>query len=154
MKTAIFLMLFVPPIQSFGQECAPESQVRQVTDQLFRAMESGDSTSARAVFHPNARMQTSYIQRSTGKTVLIEGSLDEFIAAIGERKEDLWEERTANYSVHVDGQLAHIWMDYAFYLNGTFSHCGVNSFHLMCTEGTWQIIDVIDTRRSTNCIDL
>lgn len=154
MKTAILLIILASPILSFGQDCAPESQIRQVTDQLFRAMETGDSTSARAIFHPNACMQTCYIQRSTGKTLLIDGSLNEFIAAIGEPKEDVWEERTTNYSVHVDGQLAHIWMDYAFYLNGTFSHCGVNSFHLMCTDGTWKIIDIIDTRRSTNCVDL
>jgi len=154
MKNAFLLLSLVLPLLVVGQECAPENQIRQVTDQLFRAMETGDSTAARAVFYSNARMQTTYIQRSTGKTVLHEGSLDEFISAIGERKEDVWEERTANYSVQVDGQLAHIWMDYAFYLNGTFSHCGVNSFHLMCIDGSWKIIDVIDTRRSTNCTDL
>lgn len=154
MKNALLLIALVFPLLSIGQACAPETEIRKVTDQLFLAMEKGDSTSARAVFHPNASMRTTYIQKSTGKTMLVAGSVNEFVGAIGEPKEDRWEERTANYSIRVDGTLAHIWMDYSFYLNGIFSHCGVNSFHLMCVDGNWKIIDVTDTRRSTNCTNL
>lgn len=154
MKNVLPLLAFLFPVLSFGQTGALETQIQEVANYLFQAMEKGDSIAARALFHPDAKMRTTYIQKNTGKTQLFEGSVNEFISAIGEPRIDTWEERTANYSIRVDGILAHIWMDYSFYLNGKFSHCGVNSFHLILVDGAWKIMDVIDTRRATNCSDL
>jgi hypothetical protein len=38
-------------------------------------------------------------------------------------------------------------MNYAFYLDDQFSHCGVNAFQLVRMEAGWQIIQITDTRR-------
>jgi hypothetical protein len=52
----------------------------------------------------------------------------------------------------MDGSLAAVWVDYAFYLNNTFSHCGVDSFHLVKTEEGWKIFNLVDTRRKSDCV--
>ena len=52
--------------------------------------------------------------------------------------------------IEVDGNLAHVWTPYEFYVNGNLSHKGVNSFTLFKESLDWQIIHLIDTRRRKN----
>ena len=41
------------------------------------------------------------------------------------------EEKIVDYKIQVDGSLAHDWTSYEFYVNGTLSHKGVNSFYFI-----------------------
>jgi hypothetical protein len=59
----------------------------------------------------------------------------------------LFEERILNYSIQVDGAMAHIWTPYEFFINGKFSHKGVNAFTLFKENEQWKIVYLIDTRR-------
>ena len=47
--------------------------------------------------------------------------------------------------------MAMAWTDYSFYIDGKFSHCGVNVFEFMNTAQGWQISNITDTRRKENC---
>lgn len=62
------------------------------------------------------------------------------------------DERITFNMVKVDADLAIVWTPYQFYYKGSFSHCGVNSFHLVRINGEWKIQYLIDTRRKDNCI--
>jgi hypothetical protein len=53
--------------------------------------------------------------------------------------------------VHVDGGLASVWTEYAFYVGERLNHCGVDAFHLVRTAEGWRIIDLADTRRREGC---
>lgn len=53
--------------------------------------------------------------------------------------------------VRTDGDLATVWVPYAFYVGDDFSHCGTNAFQLARLDGAWSIIRVTDTRRPDNC---
>jgi hypothetical protein len=55
------------------------------------------------------------------------------------------------YNIQIDGAMANAWTSYEFWVNGSFSHCGVNSFQLFKDEGAWKIIYLIDTRRKEGC---
>jgi hypothetical protein len=48
-------------------------------------------------------------------------------------------ERGFSPSVHVSGPLAVVWYPYDFYLNGQWSHCGVDSFTMLKVGGRWRI---------------
>lgn len=48
-------------------------------------------------------------------------------------------ERGFRPTVHVNGPLAVVWMPYDLYLDGKWSHCGVDVFTLVRHEGTWRI---------------
>lgn len=48
-------------------------------------------------------------------------------------------ERGFRAEVRVSGPLAVAWVPYDFYLNGKWSHCGVDAFTLLKTEGRWRI---------------
>ena len=53
--------------------------------------------------------------------------------------------------VRIDGDLATVWIPFAFYLGEDFSHCGINAVQLARLDARWQIIHIADTRRRTNC---
>lgn len=59
----------------------------------------------------------------------------------------LFEERLLDYSIQVDGAMAHVWTPYEFYVNNKLSHKGVNAFTLFKDNGLWKIVYLIDTRR-------
>jgi hypothetical protein len=62
-----------------------------------------------------------------------------------------YDERLRNPVVQVDGGLASVWAEYHFYVGTRFSHCGVDTFHLVRTTEGWKIIDLADTRRKDGC---
>jgi len=76
-----------------------------------------------------------------------------FLSTIANRPADQkWDERLLDYKVEIDGNLAHVWTPYEFWLNETFLHCGANSFTLAKFDEGWKIIHLIDSRRKEGCI--
>lgn len=50
-----------------------------------------------------------------------------------------YEERMRYDSVMVDGDMAQVWGRYSFTMNGTLTHCGVNSLSMVRTDDGWKI---------------
>lgn len=48
-------------------------------------------------------------------------------------------ERIWDPEVRVSGDLASVWAPYDFYVDGAFSHCGVNTIQLVRVAGGWRI---------------
>lgn len=48
-------------------------------------------------------------------------------------------ERGFGPQVFVSGALATVWMPYDLYINGAWSHCGVDAFTMLKVAGRWQI---------------
>lgn len=119
---------------------------------LFEAMKKGDSALLRTAFHPDAVLFTVVNDPSTGKASLRKETLKQFLSAIGKPHKDVYNELTWGEKVSIDGDFAQVWADYAFYLNSTFSHCGVDAFQLIRTPaGKWLVFGLEDTRRKTGC---
>jgi hypothetical protein len=74
-----------------------------------------------------------------------------FVKSIGSLKPGSADERISFGNILIDGPLALVWTPYKFYFNGQFSHCGVNSFHLVRFKEGWKIQYLIDTRRRVGC---
>ena len=140
---ALSLALTTPARAQDPAQAAAE--VRAVVDRLFDGMRQGDSTAVRAVFHPQARLLTTGIR--DGQVALQEGSLDEFVRAVGTPHDEVWDERIGEVEIRVDDPLATAWMTYRFHLGDTFSHCGVNAFQFVRGESGWQVVQITDTRR-------
>ena len=117
---------------------------------LFDGMRAADSSAVRAAFHPLATLY-SVGTNAEGETVVQATPVARFVAAVGTPHEEVWDERLGAAEVRRDGDLATVWVPYAFYVGEAFSHCGTNAFHLARTEGAWQILHVTDTRRRGGC---
>lgn len=127
-----------------------EDSVKAAVNNLFTAMRTTDVVLLKSVFHNNAIMQT-ITRNKDGESIVANESIDDFAASIGRLKKDSADERIIFETIKIDGPLAVVWTPYNFYYNGKFSHCGVNSFHLVRLNGSWKIQYLIDTRRRTGC---
>ncbi len=145
------LTLLVSP--SFSAAQTPdETAIKNQIHTLFEGMRAGDSSKVSSVFYPEAIMQ-SIAKGKDGEEQVINGSLQNFLKAVGTPHDIMWDERVSTIDVRMDGALAHAWVPYSFYRGDDFSHCGVNSLQLKKRDDGWKIIYIVDTRRPTNCIE-
>jgi hypothetical protein len=127
-----------------------EDSVKAVVNTLFAGMKNADAALLKSAFAESAVLQT--ISRSKeGKIIVATENIDEFASFVGKLKKDSADERIQFETIKIDGPLAAVWTPYNFYLNGKFSHCGVNSFQLVRFDGVWKIQYIIDTRRWQGC---
>ncbi len=128
-----------------AQSAAHDSAYAVVT-RLFEAMRARDTTAMRAAFVANASMQSLTADGITFDAV------DGWIGSVGRARAGLvFDERLANPVIHVDGDLASIWVDYWFFAGDRFSHCGVDAFQLVRRAEGWLVFSVVDTRRTVGC---
>lgn len=137
---------FSPPVFS------PEKmEVVKTVQILFDAMRAGDSATVRSVFLPEAKMYTAFFNQSSQQNKVKEGSLERFVGAVGTPHDEIWDEKIWGYSVELEAPLATVWTPYTFYLGNKLSHCGINTFLLFQTLDGWKIMNIADTRRTSNC---
>jgi len=146
-KLLVVLLLF--SLNLIGQENEKVFIMKTIST-VFEAMKTNDSTLLKSSFTQNPNTFTLYTDQN-GKTNLTKGNFKRFVSAVGQPKEHVWNEPIWNEKVEIDGNLASVWVDYAFYIDEQFSHCGVDAFHLIKVEGSWKIFHLVDTRRKNNC---
>lgn len=149
-KYAVWVLGIVCAFQMQAQEISEEMAVKAVVKQLFDGMRASDTSMIRAVFHPDARMHTTFINKE-GNPQLVEGTLDKFLQQIGTPHDKIYDEKIWSYDIRVDGPMASVWTEYTFYLGEEKLHCGVNTFQMVKTDTGWQILQITDTRRREGC---
>jgi len=123
------------------------AEVKACIERFFEALHKGDEALMRAQLGEDVSIKSVMQQRTTTTPAAV------FIQAITKQpRPNKWEEKLWNYQIQVDGDLASVWTDYSFFLDDKISHCGANHFLLVkdLNKG-WQIINLIDSRRRTNC---
>ena len=142
------LLLAMAPSQAAAQ--ADDRQaVLSLVDRLFAGLKVGDTAAMRAVLHPDARI----IQTGTreGAPFVRVNSADGFLRSIGAAAGRALEERTYHPEVRLDDNLATVWVEYDFLVDGVVNHCGVDSYQMVRGDGGWRILQIVDTQRRTGC---
>lgn len=134
-----------------NSQSGPRAEVRAAIDRFFEGFHHRDTAKMRMVLHDEVHMQR--IGRdASGAPELIPESIGDFLASMAALPDTLQiQERLLDYRIRIDGDMAHAWTPYEFYVQGKFHHCGVNSFQLFRDPEGWKIIYIIDTRRVTDC---
>jgi hypothetical protein len=145
-----FIFLTVVVFTGKIQAQSAEDSIKAVVNNLFAGMKNGDARLFKTAFSDSAIMQTISRDKE-GKTAVLNENLNEFADFVSKLKKDSADERITFETIKIDGPLAIVWTPYNFYFNGKFSHCGVNSFHLVRFNGIWKIQYLIDTRRRQGC---
>ncbi len=126
-----------------------KAEITAMIETLFDGMRAGDSTAVRSVIADGASFRT--VTYRSGQPAVFSGDPDGFVNAVGTPHDEVWDEKIWGLEIRVDDPLATAWMDYAFYLGDTFSHCGVNAMQLFNSEDGWKIVSLTDSRRRTEC---
>jgi hypothetical protein len=124
--------------------------VRGVVQRMFDGMRAADSATVRSVFATGARF-ASVDARGTPLTIRYE-AIDGWLSGVANSARR-WDEQIYDVQVRVDGDIAHVWAPYTFYLDKAVRHCGVNSISLLRLGSDWKITELSDTRRRENCRD-
>jgi hypothetical protein len=117
---------------------------------MFDGMRTADSAMVRSVFAAGARF-ASVDARTQPATIKFD-TVDGWITAIANSNKR-WDEQIYDVVVKTDGDIAHVWAPYTFYLDKAVRHCGINTIDLLRDAGGWKVTQVADTRRRENCPD-
>src|SRR5262249_42938382 len=136
------LIAYAHPALAQAPTRADTTAVIAATQRLLDAISAGDSAMARSVLLPRA--QLSAVRGGDAPPpprITADTSFLRSIAATrGKSLERLW-----SPVVRIRGNMADVWAPYDFYVDGKFSHCGVDTFTLMRTAGEWRIAAVAYT---------
>jgi hypothetical protein len=146
--SAVFLLFGAFAI---AQDISEEDKVKEVVETFFEGFHARDSVIMKSVFHEDPVVQTVG-RTKEGDTKLVNEKLEKLLKGIVSIPiETEFKEVLHDYVIKIDGDMANAWTPYSFYLNDTFSHCGVNNFQLLKQKGEWKVIYLIDTRRKEGC---
>jgi hypothetical protein len=126
------LILLLTPLFLFGQNQInkDEDQIKSVILKTFSAMKSVDSVALKSCFTEKALLHISQV-RPEGNIVR-EVPIANFMQNVMSRKPGDMDERVLSWGpILIDHEIATAWVPYEFYLNGKFSHKGVDAFILV-----------------------
>lgn len=137
------LILLLSPLFLFGQNpTKDEDQIKAVILKTFSAMKSVDSVALKSCFSSNALLQISQM-KPKGNT-LREVPAAKFIQNVMTRKPGDMDERVLSWGpILIDQEIATAWVPYEFYLNGKFTHKGVDVFLLIKSGNEFKIQTLI-----------
>ena len=138
MKKLLVFLLLGPFILNAQQKSAEEDQIKAVILKTFSAMKAVDSVALKSCFTSSALLQISQM-RPEGNTVR-DLSVSKFVQSVLSRKPGEMDERVLSWGpILIDHEIATAWVPYEFYLNGKFSHKGVDVFLLVKTGNEFKI---------------
>lgn len=137
---AFLLGLLIQPVSAQSSE---KKALKSFINSFFEALHEKDTTYIAAQFKEGAVLSTQFV--SEGTTTLFSSDVSAFLENIYAFKDQEMEETVKGIKIHIDGDLAHLWMKYKFYFNGELQHVGSNSFSMIKENGKWIIRDLIDT---------
>ena len=152
MRKYLCLSIFLISFSLAAQTAEEKKNVLEPVNKLFTGMNLGDSAMVHSAFAKTVSMGTIFTDKSGNPAIRNESSIDGFLKAVGTPHAEKWSEPIWDTEVQIDGNLAQVWTNYAFYLGKTFSHCGVDAFQLFKgTDGKWRIFSLADTRQKEGC---
>lgn len=138
---------------SDASDVASKEAVKKVIETFFEGFHKQDSTIINSTVADQVVLQTTG-RNPQGKTMFRTEEFSKFINSIISIPDSIqYEEKLTSFSIQVDRTMANAWVGYEFWLNGNFSHCGINSFQLVNFDGEWKIIYLIDTRGKEGCLE-
>lgn len=127
--------------------------ILELMDQAFHAVGSGDPDDMRAI-HLAEGTSISFRQHPDGAPgeLLMRMNTNEGLLMADAGNDDVYLERwTGDPTVMIRGPIAVVWGEYEFWINGAFSHCGVDAVDLVKIDGHWKIANWMWTVEKDGC---
>ena len=146
----LFLMILFATQPSNSQQ-VEKDEVKKTVEGFFEAFHNQDSVAMKQFVANDVVLQTTG-RNKEGKTMFRSSPIEKLYESIVSIPDSVsFQEKLTSWNIQVDRTMAHAWVGYEFWLNGNFSHCGINSFQMVNFDGEWKIIYLIDTRGRADC---
>lgn len=144
LAVASTLALAAPVAAQDGSNAA----ILKSVDEFLRGLNEKNASVMGAVSTKDG-MLVSHIVRE-GKALVRARTFAQDLATIGEEKDTL-NEVYWDPTVLVRGNIAVVWTEYSFDLNGKRSHCGIDVFNMMKIDGAWKVTGIQYTVEPDTC---
>lgn len=144
--TLLAVQIFAAAQTTTSTAKADEQSTAAIPDKLFAAMKEKNAEAIRAVFTAEGQLFAIDKPRDgkgLSKTRVF--TADAFAKTISEAKGGEFIEKMSSKEIKISGDLALVSGRYTFYVGDKFSHCGMNTFHLVRTETGWKIANAAST---------
>jgi hypothetical protein len=138
----------VSPLAQPAQKEDDKAAVVATVQKFFDTMASRDVEAARTVLMAEGRLFA--VREQDGQPAARASSIEDYLKGLPGRKAE-YRERMWNPEVRVHGPIASVWTPYDFWVDGKFSHCGVDVFDLVKTPEGWKISGGAYTVERTGC---
>jgi hypothetical protein len=115
---------------------------------LFAAFEAGDAAAMLAQVYPDGRVTASGT-RGDGASNLRQMSWTQFAGRV--RPDRAFQERIADPTVAIDGDIAMVWAPFVVRVGGRVANCGYDHFDLVRENGAWKVMNLTFSSRTAGC---
>lgn len=148
--TALAALLLCSTFVFAQDETSDRELILALLDKAFAAVASGNPDDWRPLLMEEAR-SLDFLIESDGTASPRERSYREYLATLTQGKHRLFERWLGEPTVLIRGPIAVVWGQYDFWIDGEFSHCGVDSANLAKFEGEWKIAHFMWTVERNGC---
>lgn len=130
-----------------GAESASDKEILAPIHALIAAFDAGDAAAMLRQVHPEGRV-TATGARQSG-TGLRKQTWAEFAERV--KPDSTFQERLFDLRIDVDGDIAMVWAPFVVSVKGKVTNCGVDLFDLVRDAGTWKVVNLTFSSRTTGC---
>jgi len=145
MLNGMFRIVIAVLLSTNLQEAKSSVNLNEMTREFYAALNKGDSIDLLPFFHPECHV------KHIGENDVWDLSLDEFLGVCPKFKSDYYSEDISRMEVHEFGLgLAYVDVYFDFYLEGSYSHSGLDHFCWSYRNGELKIESVYSSDFSTH----
>jgi hypothetical protein len=145
MRAITVCLMFLLSASAHAQSPSDRDAVLKVMQGFFDTMTARDVEGARKILQPQGRFHATRMR--DGKPEIRGFANEEYLADLQAGKTRM-QERIWNPEVRIHGEIATVWAPYDFWIDGKFSHCGIDAFDLIKTEDGWKLAGGVYTLES------
>lgn len=138
--TLAFASLLFAPILRAQSADADSMTAIAVADSVLRALSSGDQAALRRLTLDSAIVGGAGVRNGVERMSV--GSWARYTSRSGPSE---FTERGFGATARVQDRVAQVWVPYDLYVGKAWSHCGVDAFTLIRSEGRWRVASLIYT---------
>jgi hypothetical protein len=131
-------LLFAPPLLAQQVDADTKAAIA-VTDSVLAALSSGDNVTLKRLTLDSAIVGGAGVRNGVERMSLTSW------ARFTSRPGSDFTERGFGATARVQDRVAQVWVPYDLYRGKEWSHCGVDAFTLLKSEGRWRVASLIFT---------
>ena len=139
----------LPPATAVPPPETDTAAVLAPVNAVFAAFEAGDAPAMLRQVYPDGRV-TATGSRASGSG-LRQQSWSQFAERV--KPGEGFQERISDPAIEIDGDVAMVWAPFVVRVGGKVSNCGYDHFDLVRDHGTWKIMNLTFSSRTTGCPD-
>jgi hypothetical protein len=137
----------LPPARALPPPVGEEQVVLASVNALLSSFSAGDSAAMLRWVYADGRV-TATGTRASGKG-LRQQSWTEFSARV--TPSSTFEETITDPAIEIDGDAAMVWAPFVVRVGGKISNCGIDHFDLVRDNGSWKVMNLTFSSRTTGC---